>query len=153
MIVFEVQLNGKRVVRAGLPGYAVLNTIVGWVNRRPRPGLVPEGGELSLRVGGLESNGQSWEDGTHAHWNVPEVSVGDSIRIRIIESENADPPATTHRTASKAELDADRKRSAKHYLALYRQQRRQLDRQIHHLERELKRLRAKATTDCPPTRP
>ena len=40
-----------------------------------------------------------------------------------------------------AELNADRKRSAKHYLTLYRQQRRALEREILHLEREQKRLR------------
>lgn len=141
MIAFEVHKNGKRVVVAGVPGYAVLSAIVGWVNRRPRPGLVAPKTELNLSVSGMNSNGEEWEQSTHVRWAVPEVKVGDTIRIRIVESEKVDEPNTEYPTMGKAELNVERKRSAKHYLALYRQQRKALDRQIAHLEHEQKRLR------------
>ncbi len=108
---------------------------VAFVKRRTEP---PKS-DLSLTLGGLDSNGPTWEQGTHVRWAVPDVKVGDTVEVKIVEAETADPSAREFPTETKADLDRTRKKSARHYLALYRKQRRQLDREIAHLEHELKK--------------
>ena len=141
MICFEMYVNGKRVARAGIPGFAVLSSILTWVNRRRDS----RDSELTLSLGGLDSNGPPWEQGTHVRWAVPEVTVGDRVEVKIVEADDVDPPAHQYPTYTKAKLDRMRNKSARHYLALYRRQRQQLDRQIADLEREVKKGEKKAT--------
>jgi hypothetical protein len=143
MVVFDVHINGKRVVRAGLPGYAVLTAVLTWANRRPLRGLIPSGSHLGLYLGGTESNGPVWEQGKDVEWTVPKVRVGDSIKIRILDSEEADPPSTWLPPVSFAEPHKQ--------LARYRKRRKQLDREIRRLERVRKRLRAKGPSTQRPT--
>jgi hypothetical protein len=143
MVVFDVRINGKRVVRAGRPGYAVLTAMLSWLKRRPARGLVPRGSDLGLYLSGSDSNGPVWEDGKNVEWTVPKVRVGDSIAIRILDSKSADPPSTWLPPFSWPEPHKQ--------LARGRKKRKQLDQEIGRLERVRKRLRAKGPPTQRPT--
>jgi len=136
VICFELFINNKRLSRAGIPGYAVLNTMLTWVNHRPCPGSRAHDPSLTVHLGGLDSNGPEWEQGTHVEWASEKLKPGDTVKVRILDADRADPPA------NKAQLDAMKKKSRRHYLALYRRQRRELDREIKRLEAESKLKKA-----------
>jgi hypothetical protein len=108
MICFEVSLNGEKLRIAGIGETGVLNAILSFVGKEtPRGESEGQTVRLRLNVGGLRTD----EDGVASHldWVSRYVSVGDEIRLKIIESEESDEPATV-RTESpedrrKRELD------------------------------------------------
>jgi len=66
---------------AGVGDDGVLTSIVSWVTR-------PGQGECFLSVSGLYSQTKK-----HVNWiNQRRVSVGDEIRLRIVEASSVDPP-------------------------------------------------------------
>jgi hypothetical protein len=69
------------------------------------------------------------------------LKLGDTVRIRILEAEKVDPPGRSEPEFTKARLDALKRKSHRFYLALYRKQRRELDRQIAWIERDMKSTR------------
>jgi hypothetical protein len=138
MICFELFINNKRTSRAGIPGFAVLNASLTWVNHRPRPGGRAHDPSLTIRLGGLDSNGPDWEQGTHVDWISEKLKPGDTVKVCILDADKADPPAMSDPSANKAQLDAMTKKSRRHYLGHYRRQRRELDKQIRRLEAESK---------------
>jgi hypothetical protein len=82
MTGFEVVLNGRRLCIAGAGEHGTLTTIISSVGKRS---------ELMLEVGGLS-------DDAHLTWAVPsDLSVGDEVIVRVVEVEQADPPATSRR--------------------------------------------------------
>ncbi len=137
MICFEVSLNGRRLTTAGIPGFAVLNTILNWVNRRPRPGRAGSS-ELCLSVGGLDSNGPDYAGyGTFLDWVRRPLKSGDLVKVRVLERESADPP-TARRSDSKAELERDRKDSNRYYLKEHLKRRKEIDTAIARLKRAVR---------------
>jgi hypothetical protein len=98
MICFEVTLNEKHLTTAGLPGYAVMSTLISWVRSKYRSGSASKPyEELSLHVGGLDSNEPP---GVTTNWiGSRPLRVGDTICIRVAEQETADPPV--HRRPSR----------------------------------------------------
>ena len=52
-----------------------------------------------------------------------------------MDSERGDPPVESRPSLTKAELATSKEESRRHYLALYRRQRKELDREIARLER------------------
>jgi hypothetical protein len=97
MKCFEVTINGKTICTAGIED-GVLSAILSYAKRRI---ISSEGSEdqaleinesLDIRVGGLEDI----EPGASAHveWLVQEISVGDEIRIKIIDSTTCDEPTS-----------------------------------------------------------
>ena len=87
MIGLEVTLNDQRVCTAAAGDSGVLSAAVTWV-LRTAPG-VKEPTDLRLDVGGLSS-------GLHLRWPAPrKLAVGDEVRIRVVETAGADPPAET----------------------------------------------------------
>jgi hypothetical protein len=91
MIAFEVSLNGKKVCVAGVGHLGVLTTMLSWVRREGRntetrePENVDE--ELTLNVGGLISSKNE-----HVRWTENELTVGDEVRVRVMNLESVDPP-------------------------------------------------------------
>src|SRR5262245_33832729 len=89
MVGFEVTLNGQRLCTAAAGDTGVLSAAVTWVYRKA-PG-VPEPSELRLEIGGLS-------DDSHLRWPAPRLlGVGDEVRIRLVETNQADPPARIER--------------------------------------------------------
>ena len=91
MIAFEVFLNGNKVCRAGVGDLGVLTTVLSWVRREGRntetrePGNIEE--ELTLNVGGLISSKNE-----HVRWSESKLTVGDEVRVRVVNLESVDPP-------------------------------------------------------------
>jgi hypothetical protein len=81
MIGLEILLNGTRVCVAGA-GEGVLSATVSSVAKR---------NELELEIGGLV-------DEAHLKWPAPRsLAIGDEVIVRVIETAQPDPPASTRR--------------------------------------------------------
>jgi hypothetical protein len=83
MKAYEVYLNGRHLVTAGVGLNGVLSTIVTWTTVSPP---AREGGEFHFYVGGVDG-----QTGEHIDWSVPDVGVGDEITIKIIETDQISP--------------------------------------------------------------
>ena len=81
MRAFEVFVNGERLSLAGIAGNCVLSTVIDHVKQDEARD------ELDLQVGGLVS-----ATGEHVDWTNTKLSMGDEVRVRIIESDSADEP-------------------------------------------------------------
>jgi hypothetical protein len=97
MIVFEVQINGQVVCNAGVGDLGVLTAVLKWARRDPND--CPEGldlkewsaQELDLSIGGTvghEKHGHQFLDWVRDR----RVSVGDDIRIKVLDEPECDPP-------------------------------------------------------------
>jgi hypothetical protein len=133
MICFALELNGRRLKTAGIAGHAVLSSNVTWVQRHPRHAAKLGATELSLHLGGLDSNSES--GGTHLNWVDQKLKVGDRVVLRVLERDRSDPATSQHDEFTSEELDRDRVQSARHYLKEYRRQRVVLDRMIREAEK------------------
>ena len=89
MICFEVQINGKEICRAGLGDFGVLSCLVSWVNNRNRP-LEDGAKSVSLNVGGLTIPEN--QTGEFVTWVRESLTVGDEVRMKIVEAIDADGP-------------------------------------------------------------
>jgi|GEM_PF-2350975 len=79
MLAFEITINGKVICTAGAgPNHRVLATILSWTHRDPD--------RIAFNVGGVPETDQ------HLGFNVPDVSIGDEITIRIIDTDAVDEP-------------------------------------------------------------
>ncbi len=77
MVAFEVHVNGKHLVTAGVGQDGVLSTILSWaIGPPPRVGH----GAMRFGVGGADAT-------DHLDWKVPEVGVGDEITIKLVNVE------------------------------------------------------------------
>ncbi len=97
MICFEIFINGNKACTAGVDSkYGVLSSILTWVKRdlnnfssSTRDKIPSE--ELDLNVSGQISRSQN--DYENLDWIKERLSIGDEIKIRIIESSKVDPPS------------------------------------------------------------
>ncbi len=98
MPTFNVQVNGKKVCTAGLPGHGVLGAHVSSVrhkgSRKPPT--------LSLHVGGLDSDTRE-----HLVWHeaLP-LRVGDEVRIKVLTEGRTDRPSARKKPDPSADLRA-----------------------------------------------
>ena len=77
MVAFEIHVNGKHLVTAGVGNDGVVSTILSWaIGPPPR---VPHG-RMHFGVGGADAT-------DHLQWSVPEVGVGDEITIKLVNVE------------------------------------------------------------------
>jgi len=84
MLCFEVSLNGEQLCTTGAEDLRVMSTRLTW-GRRQDEGKDVE--FLRLESGGMN---QAME---HVRWSGREdLAIGDEITLRIVESEEADPP-------------------------------------------------------------
>ena len=87
MIAFEVQINGQKVCTAGLGDFGVLTAVLSWVGSRASE-KSPGGEALTLHVGGLTDNQKSVDE--FVEWVKDLLTVGDEVKIKIIETSKAD---------------------------------------------------------------
>lgn len=133
MICFRVTLNGDRLVTAGIPGHSVLAANVTWVHRMPNPNRTTPDKELTLHVGGLDSDGAP-KGRVHLDWVNRALSSGDVVELRVLESNSPDAPAT--RRVWPQDEGSKRQR-----LSEYRERRKDLDVAIARLERGITKER------------
>ena len=86
MRAFQVSLNGKRICVAGVGDDGVLAAIVNWVTRKGE-------GDLFLSVGGLLSPVDEHVEWVRKH----DLSVGDEIKVKIVETSSAESPIKRYR--------------------------------------------------------
>jgi len=91
MKAFLVHINGQRVCLAGVGDNGVMGVATDWVGGRALDGTPPTG-RLGLTVGGLNSVTRE-----HLHWQTPQLQVGDTITIQIVEAETVDPELRRYR--------------------------------------------------------
>jgi len=96
MRALEVELNGERLCLAGIGDDGVLNAMVNCIAKPPRQ-------EVELRVGGLISPTRE-----HVDWVNRDISVGDEIRIRIVDAGLIDEPSKRHRPDPAVQLKAQK---------------------------------------------
>jgi hypothetical protein len=135
MICFEVSLNGQRLTTAGIPGFAVLSTVITWVRSRQRPEPYRTSGVLDFSVGGLDSNPRKHADRKHLAWVGRHLAVGDVVEVGIRESESPDQPLSreSHSEAGSA------RRSNRYYLKEHLKRRREIDAVIVRLKRYVRK--------------
>lgn len=102
MIAFEIEINGRKLCRAGINAeFGILTSILSWAKRdisqlsKEVKAKVPEE-ELKLTVGGHIS--YSKDDYENVQWLGRELKPGDQIKIKIIETNEADEPKTKKRS-------------------------------------------------------
>jgi len=82
MIAFVVSVNGQRVCTVGVGDSGVLGAHVSWSGRSG------EAGDLDLGIGGLDTRTDE-----HIRWpDPPEIKVGDTITIQVVETDTVDTP-------------------------------------------------------------
>ena len=105
MIAFEIEINGNKLCTAGIDAkYGILTSILSWAKRdvsqlsEESKAKVPAE-ELKLTVGGHIS--YSKDDYENVQWSGRELKPGDQIKIKIIETNEADEPKTKKRSDPK----------------------------------------------------
>lgn len=107
MIRFDVELNGEPWCRAGIDGYGVISVMLHWMDFDGK--AEPHDRDsfrkaLSMSVSGFRAekifdypNEQEPPAQTAIHWRDINAGlvVGDEIRIRIVEADEADEPTVT----------------------------------------------------------
>ena len=77
-----------------MKGYGVVTQGVTLVRRRGEGRT-----DLKLNVGAMDSN---VEPGEHFYWPVPELKVGDTVSLQVVEAESADPASLLYPADPKA---------------------------------------------------
>ena len=90
MKAFVVRVNGKRVCTAGIGPNGVLTTSMFWVGGGKRRG--PEG-QFGFHVGGLDSRTDE-----HVNYDVPDLKVGDTVAVKIVETNRIDPETKRYKS-------------------------------------------------------
>jgi hypothetical protein len=106
MIAFEISLNGKLVCIAGADDLGVLNTMItasGKLGKQSIPARPDDlQGEVFYGVGGLTSRKDPRQD-VHLKWiDLDPLNVGDTIQVRVIESDTVDKPMKRTKADGKA---------------------------------------------------
>jgi hypothetical protein len=83
MKAFVVSVNGERFVTAGIGPEGVLTTILTWVGGGSRRTAE---GDIHFHVGGLDGRTEE-----HLTWSTPELQLGDTITVEIVEAACVDP--------------------------------------------------------------
>jgi hypothetical protein len=93
MIGFEVEINGEKVCIAGFETPGVLTAALSWVKARPsNEGTNSEA--ITFHVGGLTDRGSERDE--FIDWIRQSLSLGDEVKIRVLEAEEFDQPVRTY---------------------------------------------------------
>ena len=83
MIAFEISHNGKRICTAGLEEAGILVASLAFPMDRKKQKKLEF--PLHLHVAGLDN---ATED--HLHWDTPDMKLGDSVTIKIVDADKID---------------------------------------------------------------
>ncbi|MCW0219024.1 MAG: hypothetical protein OJI67_11940 [Prosthecobacter sp.] len=94
MIALKIAHNGQPVCTAGIGDLGVISSHVTWVhslNYRTEPDGEPtERVDLTMHIGGLHTPLNE-----HRTWDTPEIEVGDTITVQVVETDDISPHAET----------------------------------------------------------
>ena len=85
MIALEIHSNGKRVCTAGPEGLVILSAAATWLESSKT---------WDFRVRGI-TNERGYEE--HLSWMDKNLSIGDTVTIKVIETEKPDEPKRRYR--------------------------------------------------------
>lgn len=107
MICFDLYLNGEKLCRAGKDDLSVLSGFV--VFREPKPqDEETQFPPIYTSLSGLRRSDSN--ESAHPHWiEELELSVGDELTFRIVDSDTADEPVSESITDSDWEEEQQRK--------------------------------------------
>lgn len=121
MIGFEIALNGKKIFLAGAAcEYGVLSAILTWVRRDMRRHPEKKNHEASEEELRLDVSGainHAPDDDENLKGFGGQLSLGDEISIKIIETDQTDEPSTR----SRRDPELVRKAKRSYYLSLKRE--------------------------------
>jgi len=92
LLAFEIEINGDQRILAGFSDWDTLHITLLAVREASE-----EEQELRLHLSGSAQITDE-EIREHVRWKTPEVSVGDEVKIRIVEVAEADIPAKRYRS-------------------------------------------------------
>ena len=94
MIALRIVHNGKEVCTAGVGNDGMIGMSMHWVRRtgaRAHPEAEDgEEVELGFHVGGIHAPSNH-----HHNWDTPELRIGDTVTVTLIETDQIDPPDDT----------------------------------------------------------
>ena len=94
MLCFEIWRNDQKLVTAGLSDTGVLSFMLTWVGKEPNASSIAVstvGNIPDLHDSSFDPLGDKRVD-----WlNMENLKLGDEFRVRLISSDNPDPPAQT----------------------------------------------------------
>lgn len=95
MLAFEVEIDGRKVVLAGVEDWSILNLTV--TASRFEPEAPVPGGWLDARVGGMSLPD---EEGIRHHfrWATHQLRIGSTITMQIVDSATVDMPLKRYRS-------------------------------------------------------
>ena len=96
MRAFEIYVNGERLCLAGVSSAGVVTAIIEYLGRDEE--------HLHLHVGGLLI-----PEREHVTWRDRSLSVGDDVRIKILESDKVDAPTKRSPRNPKKEIQAQKR--------------------------------------------
>ncbi|MGH9907867.1 MAG: hypothetical protein ACRD8U_20045 [Pyrinomonadaceae bacterium] len=107
MICFQIDVNNETVCTAGIGEFGVLTATISWVqnrdqtskNRRQVLGI-------ALNVGGLTDHASGEDE--FMEWIKKRLSVGDEVRLRIVEAAECDEPSERSRRDPHEQVDKAR---------------------------------------------
>lgn len=104
MIVFDILLNGRKLVSSGLDGPGVLTAIISLVRNRNDSRLKES---ITLDVGGLNDQGPLGKE--DLKWLHKSLSIGHELTIRVSRADSCDPPRQRKSEDPKVTLENKRK--------------------------------------------
>ena|ERR1700720_807373 len=100
MTCFQVEVNGERVCVAGLGEFGVLTATLSWVRNRHQSSTTTEAAaEIAFNVGGLTDSESRVDE--FVDWVRKGLSVGDEVRITIVDVTDCDEPKDKETTRSR----------------------------------------------------
>jgi hypothetical protein len=96
MRAFEIYINGERLCLAGVGSAGVFSAVIEYLG----------GDEEDLR---LDVGGWLIPEQEHVRWRDRSLSVGDDVRIRILESDKVDAPTERLPTNVKQDIQAQKR--------------------------------------------
>lgn len=113
MIILRVEINGEKIVSAGKDDLSVLSAIIGATGilgpQSCGTAKEKQAHDLRLNIGGLGAKNEE-DQGTHYDWIGPTtLSVGDEIKVTILDGDTADRPIKENRKIADQLEDQQRK--------------------------------------------
>jgi hypothetical protein len=98
MIAFEILINEKKELVAGIEDWDFINAII----NAKRALKANETDEFEIRIGGIAQQVEN-DKIEHLRWGCKTLKLGDTVSIRLIDTNKVDPPIKRYRSDRKVQ--------------------------------------------------
>jgi hypothetical protein len=91
MLALQIRINDQPAVTAGVDDWLLVHANI-VINRRIEGR--DDQDHAHMHIGGMA--GTHGAKGDHLRWGLPDLALGDTITVRIVETDAPDPPAARH---------------------------------------------------------